>query len=55
MNEWIDIDDLVYEIKVGATIEDQFYLYKPYEDLSKFRYRNLNNKNFDIIVKNVKE
>ncbi len=42
-------------MKVGSTLDDQFYIYKPFEDLIKFRYKNLNHKNFDIItIKNIK-
>lgn len=42
-------------MKVGSTLDDQFYLYKPFDDINKFRYRNLTHKSFDLITKNHKE
>lgn len=50
MEGWIDVDEVVYEVKVGGTIDELFFIYKPFDDLSKFKYRNLSGRSSDLVL-----
>jgi hypothetical protein len=51
MSNWIDIDDIIYEIKAGGALDEIFFIYKPFDDLNKFKYRNLNARNVELLIK----
>lgn len=50
MDTWIDLDDFIYELKVGGSLDELFFVYKPFEDLSKFKYRNITSRNSDLLI-----
>ena len=50
MDSWIDLDDFVYELKVGGSLDELFFVYKPFEDLNKFKYRSLSGRNNDLLL-----
>lgn len=50
MDSWVDLDDFIYEIKVGGSIDELFFVYKPFDDLNKFKYRNLTGRNNDLLL-----
>lgn len=50
MDSWIDLDDFVYELKVGGSLDELFFVYKPFDDLNKFKYRNLSGRNSDLLL-----
>lgn len=50
MEGWIDVDEVVYEVKVGGAVDDVFFIYKPFDDLGKFKYRNLSGRSSDLVL-----
>lgn len=50
MDTWIDLDDFVYELKLGGSLDELFFVYKPFDDLNKFKYRNLSARNSDLLL-----
>lgn len=50
MEGWIDIDEFIYQIKIGCPLDELFLIYKPFEDLNKFKYKNLLGRTSDLML-----